>query len=302
MTQIFPFRRALARFTDCMIWGILTAFALSFELGDFASPFSLFYLSFAVYPLIEAALLCKFGTTIGKKLFGIRVVSADGSLRFSQAVKRSYGVFVLGMGAFLPAVSLVAPAVFFAILVKSRKTPWDGWAKTVCKARKTSVFVKILAVGFYVFLLFGSSMTVRYALDRELHLQETYEGLEQAYLETLRPLIVETLSPEAVERPRETRLKLESFQASIAEKRRAANAVYDGIQARIAALPSERLRMPYLMELAAYRERTNRFFFAESIRLSLFERLFSEMETAQDSTALRDIYMSQLEAYLVGTD
>ncbi len=302
MTQIFPFRRCLARFTDYMIWGIATAFALSFELGDFASPFGLFYLSFAVYPLAEAALLYGFGTTIGKKLFGIRVVSADGSLRFSQAVKRSYGVFVLGMGAFLPAVSLVAPAVFFAILVKSRKTPWDGWAGTVCEACKTSVFVKILAVGFYVFLLFGSSMTVRYALDRELHLQETYEGLEQAYLETLRPLIVETLSPEAVERPRETRLKLEGFQASIAEKRRAANAVYDKLEARIAAFPSERLRAPYLMELAAYREETNRFFFAESIRLSLFEKLFAEMENAQDPTALRDIYMSQLEAYLVGTD
>lgn len=302
MTPVFPFRRCLARFTDYMIWGIATAFALSFELGDFASPFSLFYLSFAVYPLIEAVLLCKFGATIGKKLFGIRIVSVNGSLRFPQALKRSYGVFVLGMGAFLPAVSLIAPVVFFAVLVKSRKTPWDSWAKTVCEACKTSLFTKILAVGFYVFLLFGSSMTVRYAIDRELHLQETYEELEQAYLETLRPLIVETLSPEAVEKPRETRLKLEGFQASIMQKRRDANAVYDGIEARIFALPSEQLRMPYLMELAAYRERTNRFFFSESIRLSLFERLFSEMENASDAAALRDTYMSQLEAYLVGTD
>mgnify|MGYP002520742334 CR=1 FL=1 len=302
MTQIFPFRRCFARFTDYMIWGIATAFALSFELGNFASPFSLFYLSFAVYPLIEAALLCKFGATVGKKLFGLRIVSVDGSLRLSQALKRSCGVFVLGMGAFLPAVSLIAPAVAFVVLIKRRKTPWDSWAKTVCEACKTSLFTKILAVGFYVFLLFGSSMTVQYALDRELHLQETYEGLEQAYLETLRPLIVETLSPEAVEKPRETRLKLEGFQASIMQKRRDANAVYDGIEARIFALPSEQLRMPYLTELAAYRERTNRFFFAESIRLSLFERLFSEMENASDAAALRDTYMSQLEAYLVGTD
>lgn len=302
MTQIFPFRRCFARFTDYMIWGIATAFALSFELGDFTSPFGLFYLSFAVYPLVEAVLLCKFGATVGKKLFGIRVSSADGSLRFSQALKRSYGVFVLGMGAFLPAVSLIAPVVFFAVLVKFRKTPWDVWAKTEAEACKTGAFTKILAVGFYVFLLFGSSMTVRYALDRELHLQETGEGLEQAYLETLRPLIVETLSPEAVENPRETRLKLEGYQASIMQKRRDANAVYDGIQARISALPSERMRVPYLMELAAYRERTNRFFFAESIRLSLFEKLFAEMETASDAAALRDTYMSQLEAYLVGTD
>ena len=302
MTQIFPFRRCFARFTDYMIWGIATAFALSFELGDFTSPFGLFYLSFAVYPLVEAALLCKFGATVGKKLFGIRVLSVNGSLRFSQALKRSYGVFVLGMGAFLPAVSLIAPVIAFVVLIKRRKTPWDSWAQTEAEACKTSVFTKILAVGFYVFLLFGSSMTVQYALDRELHLQETGEGLEQAYLETLRPLIVETLSPEAVEKPHETRLKLEEFQASLMQKRREANAVYDGIEARIFALPSERMRVPYLMELAAYRERTNRFFFAESIRLSLFEKLFAEMENASDAAALRDTYMSQLEAYLVGTD
>lgn len=302
MTPIFPFRRCLARFTDYMIWGIATAFALSFELGDFASPFGLFYLSFAVYPLAEAALLYGFGTTIGKKLFGIYISPVNSSLRFSQSLKRSYAVFVAGMGAFLPVVSLVAPAVGLIVLIKYRKMPWDSWAGTVSEARQTGVLTKILAVGFYAFLMFGGSMTVQYALDRELRLQETQEGLEQAYLETLRPLIVETLSPEAVESPRETRLKLESFQASIAEKRRAANAVYDKLEARIAAFPSERLRAPYLMELAAYREETNRFFFAESIRLSLFEKLFAEMENAQDPTALRDIYMSQLEAYLVGTD
>ena len=302
MTPVFPFRRCLARFTDYMIWGIATAFALSFELGNFASPSSLFYLSFAVYPLIEAALLCRFGATVGKKLFGLRIVSVDGSLRFSQALKRSCGVFVWGRGAFFPAVSLIAPAVAFVVLIKRRKTPWDIWAKTESEACKTGVFTKILAVGFYAFLLFGSSMTVRHALDRELHLQETYEGLEQAYLETLRPLIVETLSPEAVEKPREARLKLERFQALIAEKRREATAVYDEIEGRISALPSEQLRLPYLTELSAYRDMTNRFFFAESIRLSLFEKLFAEMETAQDPAALREAYMSQLEAYLVGTD
>ena len=299
---IFPFRRCLARFTDYMIWGIATAFALSFELGDFTSPFGVFALSFAAYPLAEAVMLYKFGTTIGKKLFGITVVPVNPPVRFAQALKRSYAVFVLGMGAFLPVVSFAAPAVALVVLIKYRKTPWDSWAGTAVEARKTGVLAKLLAVGFYAFLLFGGSMTVRYALDRELHLQETREGLEQAYLETLRPLIVETLSPEAVEAPRETRLKLEGFQASIAQKRRYADAVYDELAARIAAFPSERLRASYLAELAACRDATNRFFFAESIRLSLFEKLFAEMENAQDPTALRDTYMSQLEAYLVGTD
>lgn len=302
MMPIFPFRRCLARFTDYMIWGIATAFALSFELGDFASPFGAFALSFAAYPAAEAVMLYKFGTTIGKKLFGIAVVPVNPPLRFSQALKRSYAVFVLGMGAFLPVVSLAAPAAALIMLVKYRKTPWDSRAGTAVEARKTGVLTKLLAVGFYAFLVFGGSMTVRYALDRELHLQETREGLELAYLETVRPLIVETLSPEAVENPRETRLKLEGFQASIAQKRRYADAVYDELEARIAAFPSERLRAPYLAELARQRDATNRFFFAESIRLSLFEKLFSEMENAQDPTTLRDTYMSQLEAYLVGTD
>jgi uncharacterized RDD family membrane protein YckC len=75
---------------------------------------------------IEGIVMHLFGNTPGKALFGIRVSTPDGGrLSFGQSIGRAARVMLLGLGAGLPFVSLIAPIFSFFRLRSRGITVWD---------------------------------------------------------------------------------------------------------------------------------------------------------------------------------
>ncbi len=79
-----------------------------------------------VMHLMEAYCLDRWGTTPGKALVGIRIVDAEGkTLNFGAALRRSLGVFVIGLGCYVPIFQIIAVPYAYYSLVKNRRSFWD---------------------------------------------------------------------------------------------------------------------------------------------------------------------------------
>ena len=109
-----PVKRFLARMTDFALSAVVTYAIYVFILGRapiFAGikDSAIFVMAAgAVSAFIEALMLCLFGTTVGKALFGIRITGGYGrKLGFKDALTRNFKRFLIGEGLMLPIISLV---------------------------------------------------------------------------------------------------------------------------------------------------------------------------------------------------
>jgi hypothetical protein len=74
----------------------------------------------------EAVLLANCGTTPGKWLFKIKVRDREGRrLKFADALNRSFGVWLKGMGAGIPLISFIALLSSRSTLKRDGVTTWD---------------------------------------------------------------------------------------------------------------------------------------------------------------------------------
>lgn len=79
-----------------------------------------------LYVPVEAFMLSQVGTTPGRALLRIQVRRLDGGLPlFSQALRRSFQVFLKGLALGLPLVYLLAMAWWRLNLLQKGVTPWD---------------------------------------------------------------------------------------------------------------------------------------------------------------------------------
>lgn len=125
-----PWLRFWARATDILVGafllgtivGLVRPALLAARLSD--QTYGMLVLFAWIF--VEAALLAQWGTTPGKALFRIRLTRADGAkLDFAAALKRSFTVWWRGMGLGIPVVSLIALALAYKELGRSKLTPWD---------------------------------------------------------------------------------------------------------------------------------------------------------------------------------
>lgn len=177
LTQPSMARRMLARFTDCAIYAavlMLLVYILKVPFNEyllFSQP--TFWLPLI---LIEAIMLSNYGATPGKRLMGITVKSLmDGhSPAFRYALSRSFGVFILGMGCFIPLLSIIMMIIAANMVRKGSLTLWDNRARTITLAlpgKRPSVFLCI-------FLIFLSIQIVSYCMTPWL--PDMMEQLSQA--------------------------------------------------------------------------------------------------------------------------
>lgn len=151
--QHHPWRRLFARTVDICTAGfalfLLLIFAFSATMPEQAAGFAkaienpiianvVLYL---IWLPAEALLLSLFGTTPAKWLFGIRVAHPGGYLlNFSEALNRSFLVFIQGVGLGIPFVALFTQLFAYRRLTKTGTTLWDTSVNAVVLHKKWGVF------------------------------------------------------------------------------------------------------------------------------------------------------------------
>lgn len=169
--QHHPWRRLFARTVDICTAGLvlfmLLIFAFSATMPEQAAGFAKaienpIIASIVLYLIwlpVEALLLSLFGTTPAKWLFGIRVAHPAGDLlSFSEALNRSFLVFVQGVGLGIPFVALFTQLFAYRRLTKTGTTLWDTSSSAVVPHKKWGVFRALVctAAVFVVLLLMSA--------------------------------------------------------------------------------------------------------------------------------------------------
>lgn len=127
-----PIKRYLARTVDVAICSLfinvilVLFFKTSLALTDITmlSLYPIYLLNLATEPLMIA----KFGTTPGKWLMGISIVSlsTQEKLTIKQAYTRSLLLSWYGMGAFIPIFSIIREVLCFKLCKEHYQLPWDN--------------------------------------------------------------------------------------------------------------------------------------------------------------------------------
>ena len=151
--QHHPWRRLFARTVDICTAGfvlfLLLIFAFSATMPEQAAGFAkaienpiiASVVLYLIWLPAEALLLSLFGTTPAKWLFGIRVAHPAGDLlSFSDALNRSFLVFVQGVGFGIPFVALFTQLFAYRRLTKTGTTLWDTSSSAVVLHKKWGVF------------------------------------------------------------------------------------------------------------------------------------------------------------------
>ncbi len=120
---------------------------------------------------IEAACLALSGTTLGKWLFGIRVLDSKGNpLSYGMAFGRSLRVFIAGSACGIPFVALITGYLSYRRLTTKGVTYWDSDAGSIVTHQSWTV-VRAIASAFAVslFLVSGVLMPLMVAKFDTVH-------------------------------------------------------------------------------------------------------------------------------------
>lgn len=158
-----PWIRYWARFIDNMIYGLIVMsfcyFVLyMYPITDVRINFIKVFGVVVVMFLAEPLLLAKFGTTIGKSIFGISVKLYEGSnLTYSQAIQRTINLFRYGLGYAVPIFAWICQYYSFVKCRNGEESLWDeGIAYTVQDKKKWRWCVFILVA----VLLYGGEFLI----------------------------------------------------------------------------------------------------------------------------------------------
>ena len=178
--KFHPWRRLFARMVDMMIATLILYLLLFYPIGEYpfveylsgteqavrllSNPYVIGVLIFVLWAPIEAAFLSGFGATLGKVTFGIRVLDSDGNqLSYGQALRRSFGVLMYGVGFGIPIINLITGCYSYRRLKMAGATKWDDecsllvlcrpWTPArgiVCVVVVTLVFVIMVVTPVFV--------------------------------------------------------------------------------------------------------------------------------------------------------
>lgn len=133
-TQIVDINKRLwARIYDFVIYAIfLSAIAILLLHINISNSslleLILYFLVLLIFMLfIEPLLLSTIGTTIGKFIYGLGILSDSGEkLTYKEALKRTFEVLKFGIGLLIPYFNLRHYYKEYKHLIEEEKVPWDG--------------------------------------------------------------------------------------------------------------------------------------------------------------------------------
>jgi len=162
--QVRPWLRFWARTTDNLLFAYLVGFLLGIGSEAGISIFDSFFelpnlliglLILIPYVFVEPAMLSAWGTTPTRAMLRIRLRKATGDkmLSYSEALSRSFKVWVRGLALGIPLVSLVTMLTAYHRLNGSGITSWDKEGDLTVSHQELSVLRGILAFLIVVGLL-----------------------------------------------------------------------------------------------------------------------------------------------------
>lgn len=125
-----PWHRWFARvWLDYIFAGLLLGIILGIVAPDssiLSNDYALAWIAALLWIPLEAALLTAFGTTPGKYLVGLRVLTTGGSrLTYPQAIGRSFSVWAIGCALLIPLVLLFTFGSQYNRLKRGQQASWD---------------------------------------------------------------------------------------------------------------------------------------------------------------------------------
>ena len=160
-SAVRPFTRAWARYLDVSFAFSLFLLALvGLRQIGWASAGSTGFIQYVpifltLWHLLEAYLVSRYGTTPGKALTGIRITDAEGNnLSFRPALRRSLGVYVLGVGCYIGLIFAVAGGFGYYLLMKNRRSFWDVSAESYVEHEPFHIRHILLPVAIFILIGF----------------------------------------------------------------------------------------------------------------------------------------------------
>lgn len=117
------------------------------------------FFALVAWHFIEGILIHLIGTTPGKALFGITVLTED---RFRvpllRSVGRSFFVYILGVGFYLFPFNVIGMIFSFFRILSTRKSLWDQQLRLKVETKKlSSVRIMLAIVAFFALLVIQSA-------------------------------------------------------------------------------------------------------------------------------------------------
>lgn len=162
-----PWRRLFARTVDMALATPLLYLLLFYPIGEIpvmefllgtngalwllGLPYAIGVIFTVLFVPIEALFLCLFGATPGKVAFGLRVLLPDGArISFGQALSRSFGVFLYGLGGGIPLLNIFASIYSYRRLKTEGTTDWDDQGTWSIRCHSWTL-VRIILCGVTLF-------------------------------------------------------------------------------------------------------------------------------------------------------
>jgi len=164
--QVRPWVRYFARFTDYMLFGFVFAVVAAVLMPSLLNmpDIIMSIIVIFIWIFIEAIMLSAWGTTPGKWFFGTAVKKSNSkNLTFANALTRGFSVWLKGLGAGIPLISLITVLTAYTKLKKERITTWDSDGSFVV-SHKNIGFIKIIII-ILIFIGFFYSLVMNYATE-----------------------------------------------------------------------------------------------------------------------------------------
>lgn len=175
LVEPHPWSRYFARYLDFSLAGFLisTWIPVKFNFHPYVINTLLkTIIVMLIWLFFESILISTWGTTPGKWMFGFRVVSTKDKskkLSFVEALKRSYLMFIYGLGIEIPVIT-IGTLIYSCMNLDEKRylglTKWDEIAGSAVERNKYSKVKVVIAVVLFVVLFCATMYVSRYLNSR----------------------------------------------------------------------------------------------------------------------------------------
>lgn len=177
-----PWIRFFARTFDISFFTSVIYFLLIFTIPNIYLHVNIYLIGVIIvfiYIFFESFILSKWGTTLGKLLFNIRLHTNNGLIpNFSKSLNRNFKVWYRGYGLGIPLVTNIANIIAYFDLKKNGISSWDRDEKLVVSHGKVGILRIVILLFAFLFYL-GMANIIFQELYPQFLAREISKNLEK---------------------------------------------------------------------------------------------------------------------------